>query len=629
MDSNHPNTQSRAAGGVRPNKAHRTIVLVAFESQFAKSGGLGAVMTILPKELHRSGERCILIAPHFPRITDLEALKRNAQVKEVAELTDPDTPFEVTDDKCSPPLHCPLRLTRITDENDFQTYLVGAETFFTAPSDPYVNPRDPENPLDPRVNPDAPELLLRDSLLFCAAIPRVLAFLGFTSNVVLHLQDWETACAALATSRSGAIHGSAAILTLHNPYDRAVALSSSTPLLASLVQHLGLRYTQDSEEGIIQQALPFIDTPLTTVSQNFADELTTSRLQHDIFAPQLQRLFETHGVVGVNNGVFGKVVFPFSTEAEADAKRGVFSTLSAEKRQRAQKLRDAFSQYRDTLSKRRQDLGLLPWPEVRLDLADPEKPVFLFFGRDDPRQKGFDVAAAAIARVPIGRARYVFTPIPGNEGLEGLRFLLDLEIARPEEVLILPFRLDPHSFPGVFPSLQNGVSYHVMCSLYEPFGAATEAYLAGAPVVARATGGLVQQVVPHTSASLSRHGRILASLYHQPSDLPTGFLYREPAVVNEQERLSESGTQHAVDHWRALIACDYRIGDRVNGRVGNSLFAAMVQRAAWTIQDAIDLYTECSDTYAKTVYAGYCMLERFNWKHTVAGYKRVYDRICA
>jgi glycogen synthase len=238
------------------------------------------------------------------------------------------------------------------------------------------------------------------------------------------------------------------------------------------------------------------------------------------------------------------------------------------------------------------------------------------FGRDDPRQKGFDVAAAAIQMIPPGKARFIFTPVPGDEGPYGLSFLKKLAIDRPGEVKVFPFRLTFEAFIA----LQLGSSFLVMCSLYEPFGAATDAYLTGMPVVARATGGLVQQVAPYPSAALSRHGRELVALFHDRKSSPTGFLFSEPSAVNDQWG------------WKKIVDCEYwnknPKGDRVEDRKGTPLFDAMAQRAAWAMQDAIDLYTTSQAAYAEMIYHGFKMLDQFSWDRSVREYQRLYDRVC-
>ncbi|MGD2205636.1 MAG: hypothetical protein PVH17_02550, partial [Anaerolineae bacterium] len=208
------------------------------------------------------------------------------------------------------------------------------------------------------------------------------------------------------------------------------------------------------------------------------------------------------------------------------------------------------------------------------------------------------------------------TPVPGPEGLEGLRFLKKLALERPGEVKVFPFRLNPEPFAA----LKEGSSYMVMGSLYEPFGAGNEAYLAGMPLVARATGGLVQQVAPWPGAALSRQGRQLVALFHGRETEPTGFLFREPSVPDE------------VGGWHKIVDCAYWHShpkrDRIEDRKGVPLFDAMVQRAAWALQDAIDLYRTDQTAYAKMIYHGYRMLDRFRWDRAIRGYRRLYDRVC-
>ena len=206
--------------------------------------------------------------------------------------------------------------------------------------------------------------------------------------------------------------------------------------------------------------------------------------------------------------------------------------------------------------------------------------------------------------------------MPGDEGLLGLSFLRKLAQDRPGEIKVFPFRLDADPFQA----LKEGSSFMVMSSLYEPFGAATEAYLAGMPVVARATGGLVQQISPYPSAALSRYGREMAALFHGRVSEPSGFLFREPSVPDP------------VQDWQRILECGYwqgRLkGDRIQDRRGIPLFEAMVQRAAWVLQDAIDLYTSNQEGYARMIYHGYRTLDRFSWERAVADYRRLYDRVC-
>jgi glycogen synthase len=580
-----------------PSKEQRTIGFVTFETEFAKSGGLGAVMGILPKEMSRRENRCFIIAPFFKNITSPDKLKGGGKIASYSR----DQSFEFSTGQSN----YTVNIVHLIGQDGFDTFLLASEGFFTAPSDPYVNPADPSKPVN-SLNPVRPEKLVEDALFFYAAVPKALIALGKTANLLLHLQDWEAACVAQAIKNEKAFDSVACILTLHNPYDRYLGKGTASGLISEFVGYLGLDY-----DNVLAQMIPLVDGPLSTVSQNFADELLASPLHHKVFAAHLQTLLERKGLIGVDNGVFGKMGFPFSADAERQAEQGNFDLIRKEKWARREEVGSVLEEYQRKLAEGTQE----SWG-AELVLSDPKLPIFLILGRDDPRQKGFDVVAAAVRMIPKGRARYIFTPVPGDEGMDGLSFLKKLAEERPGEIKVWPFRLGFE----LFNALQHGSSFMVMCSLYEPFGAATEAYLAGMPVVARATGGLVQQVAPYPSASLSRHGRQLVALFHDRNSDPSGFLFREPLVVNDEEG------------WKKIVECGYwqktPKGDRVDDRKGVALFDAMAQRAAWAFQDAIDLYTSDQTGYAKMIYSGYKMLGRFSWERAVREYRRLYDRVC-
>ncbi len=573
----------------RPNKEQRTVVFVTFESEFARSGGLGAVMKILPKQMAQH-ERCFVLAPYFEKITGSLPLLTTFS-------------FPLGSKRYT------VHVRQTTDAKGFKTYLLSADGFFTAPADPYVNPLDPTQPMNPDTNPNVSDKLTEDALFFCAAVPHALVELARKElvpyrDLILHLQDWETACVAQTIRRTPDIRGTACVLTLHNPYDRYLGNTA-----ISLVSDLGLH-----RDNVLTQMIPLVDGPLSTVSRNFADELTSDPLHTLVFANHLQDLIVGKGLVGVDNGIFRELNFPFSEQARQQAKQGDFGKIQQEKWQRRQRLAQVLEDFQRELG-RHPDPSKEPWGDD-LVLSDPWLPVFLVLGRDDPRQKGFDVIAEAIRTIPPGKARYVFTPMPGDEGLAGLSFLRKLAAERPDEVKVFPFRLDA----AAFKALQEGSSFMVMGSLYEPFGAATEAYLAGMPVVARATGGLIQQVTPYPSASLSRYGRQMVALFHSRKSAPTGFLFRELSALNPER------------DWQKIVECGYwrqsPRGDRIDDRKGTPLFDAMVQSAAWALQDAIDLYTSNQAGYAEMIYHGFRMLDNFSWDRAVREYRRLYDRVC-
>lgn len=559
-----------------PSKSRRKIVFVTYESEFAPCGGLAAVMNIFPRLL-ADIESCCTIAPYFPAITTKKP--QSSEIQSTGKTVRFKFGTTVRE----------AEILEHVDNRGYHTYLVKSEHHFLADRDPYIDR-------------DNPGKLLVDSLFFCAAVPKVLEAVGLTTDLVLHLQDWEAASVAHTIKLETGITNTASLLTLHNPYDRGIVDTEAQLIAADILDG----------PSVLSRMIPETAGPLSTVSRNFAAELTDHPLHKHVFADHLQPLFASKGIVGVDNGIFGAKTFPFSDEALKCAQDGDFDLIRKEKWRKRRHLNEVLSRYLESISV---DTNLETWGDG-LDLADPEIPVFFLMGRDDPRQKGYDIAVEAIRSIPAGNARYIFTPMPGDEGFEGLGFLKRLCEERPGEVIVFPFRLELEPFLAIL----GGSSYMVMCSLYEPFGGATEAYLAGMPVVARATGGLVEQVMPYSDEMLGSTGLELVRKYHQPDDPPTGFLFRE------------RDSKHDVDGWRKIVACDYSkytpMRDRVIDRKGTPLYDEMVALAAEAIGEAIELYTVDQYEYAEMIFNGFRMLDKFSWDRAIAEYTRLYDAVC-
>jgi glycogen synthase len=544
-------------------------------------------------------EDCFVIAPYFAAITDLDDLVSKGRIKAFSILSTFDVPVG---DRTYP-----VEMVEIIGLDGLKTYLLGSEDFFSASQNPYVNLTGATDTADASTRLVDEDKLVVDALFFCAAVPVVLAELGRLNDLVLHLQDWETACVAQAVRRDPRLEGVACLLTLHNPYDKYLGSVTSSTALA-LMAHLGLE-----QDNVLAQMIPLVDGPVSTVSQNFARELTCEPLFTNVYADHLQGVLQAKEVVGVDNGIFGELAFPFSPEAQQKAEQGDFGLIQQEKWARRLELSRVLEESQRQMDQHRY-VDQESWGSD-IDLSDPWTPVFFIMGRDDPCQKGYDVIADAIRSIPKGKARYVFTPMPGAEGVAGLEFLSKLASDLPGEVKVFPFRIGFE----MFQALRRGSSFMVMGSLYEPFGAATEAYLDGTPVVARATGGLVQQVVPYSDAYLSAYGRQLVASFHNQESAPTGFLYRE----------SLSGD--LTHDWRQIVDRSYWTqhpkADRVESRRAIPLFEASAQSAASAIQDAIDLYISNQIEYACMIYGGYKLLDRFSWDRTVRGYRHLYDLV--
>lgn len=552
----------------------KTVIFVTFENECAPLGGLAAVMRVLPRRVaERRRGRCFTITPLFREIvkcrpTVLESI-RPTGIAGTLEFGRTTHRFEV--------------LQR--DVHGYTTYFVDSPEFFNAPCD--CDDPGPEAPCNPYVDPARPDQLQRDALFFCAAVPKVLTGLHVKRDLILCLQDWETACTALTAKREPGLSSISCLLTLHNSYD--VELSAPVWRAVSTRRRAG--------RTVLSKMAGLFDGPVCTVSQQFAYELERELVHRKIFAPHLQKLFRGQTVCGIDNGTFQPRDFPV-----AAGTRGTRRTGSPVLKEKSRRRREMISALTDYVPSR-------AWGT--LALTNFEGPVFLFSGRDDARQKGYDVAAAAIRRVPVGRARYVFTPIPGDEGEAGLSFLRRLAEEREGEVKVFPFRMT-----SGYGELQRGASFMVTCSFYEPFGSATEGYAVGTPVVARATGGLVQQIVPHPGRSLTAAVKKLSSRYHQSSDPPTGFLYREPDVKPKE---TERG-------WRRIFDCP-RERDRVAERSTVPVFQAMVEQAAAALHDALELYETDQAEYGNMILNGFAMLEAFSWDRTVQRYEEIFETL--
>lgn len=552
----------------------QTVIFVTFENECAPLGGLAAVMRVLPRRVaeQRRG-RCFTITPLFREIvkcrpTVLDSV-RPTGIAGALEFGRTRHRFEIWQ----------------RDVHGYTTYFVDSPEFFNAPCN--CDDPGPEAPCNPYVNPAQPDQLRRDALFFCVAVPKALVGLHVRRDLILCLQDWETACTAMTAKREPGLSSISCLLTLHNSYD--AELSARAWRAVSPRRRSG--------RTVLSKMAGLFDGPICTVSQQFAHELEHEPIQRKIFAPHLQKLFREQTICGIDNGTFHPRDVPVLTGTRGARRTG--RLILREKSRRRREMIRALTDYVPSRA----------WGS--LDLTNFEGPVFLFSGRDDARQKGYDVAAAAIHRVPVGRARYVFTPIPGDEGEAGLSFLRKLAEEREGEVKVFPFRM-----ASGYRELQRGASFMVMCSFYEPFGSATEGYAVGTPVVARATGGLIQQIVPYPGRSLTAAVKTLSGRYHQPSDPPTGFLYREPdGKSKETER-----------EWRQMF---HPAGqhDRVAERSTIPLFQAMADQAATALQDALELYETDQTQYGTMILNGLSMLEKFSWEKAVQHYQEIFETL--
>ncbi|MBN2151940.1 MAG: glycogen/starch synthase [Candidatus Lokiarchaeota archaeon] len=526
-----------------------TIVFVSFENEYAPVGGLAAVMKLLPPEVSRWCDT-ILITPCFQNI---ERTKRAIREGEIVGTCMAGRVFH------NGQFH-EIQLLKALPRKDrpaYAMYLVKADKYFLAGENPYID----------TWRFDA---LFSDAHFLCKSVPAVLGLLSATARppYKVSLHDWETAL-AVESMKLGPL--TQCYLTLHNVYD--------TDLRGD-----------PRGQTVLQHCIPLMQG-LSAVSEQYAIELTTDVLQRDCLAEKLQPLLSSKPILGINNGNFVPLHFPVDARSVEDIlafKRAARLEFTGLLRTRA---------------------DMAPRWGHRIDLAADDKPIFLVFGRDDPKQKGFEVAAAAayrfLHRSGKGAGYFVFAPIPGPHGLDGIAYLEGLCREFPDNAMVFPFRL-----AAGYQELQRAASYIIMPSYYEPFGAANEGYASGVPVIARATGGLIQQVCPVETGNLTERVLAFCRRYHGDAlDKPTGFLYREHPSTETAE------------NWKYLLGTKFGERRPIQEPVDklNPVFWSMVEELSRVLGKAISYYAN-KPQYCRLITNGISLFNKFSWEASAKDY---------
>jgi glycogen synthase len=540
------------------------IAFISYETPFAPCGGIAAVMGRLPAKVQAASHvDSVVVTPFHHRIEKMASLGRSFEGTFGVPVADRTVVFHVFRHDLKLPYYFLLPEDR---------------RYFAGKRHPYDVSGDD---------------LLRDGLLFGAAVPRALHVINPGKRWTLFLQDWEAATAVLAMADMPGRPRS--FVTLHNSYDCTVTNGH--------LEYLGMNPDCCPGGTILQRALPLTELPVFTVSEQFAHDLTEDVLQTQVMAPQLQLTLKPR-LVGIDNGPFADLAVDARALVEAEA--GNFAPLTEWKASH----RRAFLAALEKL-KPADDQPL--WGDVA-QFAKDDAPWFVMAGRDDPRQKGYDVLARAaeLFLEEHGKARFLFFPIPGDEGLAGLGFLKKLAERFPESVLAFPF-LFREGFIGAL----RGATYGVMPSLYEPFGMANEFYLNGTVCVGRATGGIIEQIAPwRAAASFGRQVYERSARWHVDSAPPTGLLFRE-----------KDGLPSETDDWRAINAARYdRSGsgpDRVEERSTYPLFQSMADELHLALTDAVGLAREQPPQYFRLLTAGIRHIgQNFSWNRAALEYVR-------
>jgi len=549
----------------------QSIAIITYETPFAPRGGIASVLAHLPGSLRSiQGRAPAVITPYHHRIEGTTSLSINGVAKFPVQYSHRGSPKEKKNVHVSLLQYedqgCPFYFLRAQEDN-----------FFAGFPHPY-----------------AVDNLLRDSLFFAVATVRALEYLYPQRGCVLLLQDWEGAATVLALQESRTLHRP--FITLHNSYD-------SGALYAEDLEMVGIDPTTcpgpEPGSGVLERAIPLARQPVFTVSDQFALDLRQDVLQTKIMAPQLQTIRQ-FDPVGIANGPFAELGFDRTYTVQG---------LSGIPYLKQWKIRER-SRLLDSLENSAREGSLIGG--TLEELHGDESSWIVMAGRDDQRQKGYDVAADAVRGFLEGggRARFLFFPIPCDAGVERFEFLRELAEDYPLSVIVGPPLLKEH-----FLSALHGASYALMPSFYEPFGMANEFYMNGLVAIARATGGIIHQVVPLQSAACFSPAVFrVAERWHSASSHPTGLLYRERA-----------GIPSVIEDWKAMNDAYGQIGTSRHHENDNATFRSMRDELLLAIKDAVRIFTDSPELYFSMLLEGVAHIERtFSWERTAAEYGRYF-----
>ena len=524
------------------------VVYCSFENRYAKSGGLAAVTKAIIPHLGRlpGVRRALLLSPFYPRIMNRERLEDTGKRFQV-----------VLGGKR-------VQAFLLREENE---YFLGADGYFDADNsdrDPYLYVAG-----DPEANQ---RKLLENALFFCKAVPSALDKMDIRSHVILHLQEWQTAPLALSAKEAmleGTLESCGCVHTLHNPYDCFIPQRDLETLVAR-PERLNRYFTPD-RQGItaFQLGLPLSDAPLSTVSGHFAAEFSEDILQTEHFTPHLQGIFKRTRVIGVNNGMF----IPFPPEYRDNANLDTASIRRAKEKKRRELL-NILDSYHPS-----QRFGSLTYRGESISKLPDAIPIFVMSGRLDYSQKGYDVLLRAIRQFGKDEIKVVLSPPASDE--RALAFFRQATKYCNGNLTVFPMRMEKG-----YQELQMGASYGLMPSIYEPFGAAVEYMAAGTVTIARATGGLLDQIEDNVS----------------------GLLFREKTAHYTLPNIqSFTGTASQPEK-----------------RAGNPWLVDMVSALTARMRDALDIFTHQPDRYYSIITKGFKKARTFDWDTTARLYLDIY-----
>lgn len=543
------------------NLTVRNIVYCSFESRFARSGGLAAAtVRVLPSLKQLKGiQRVALITPFYPYIIDEHKLQPTG--KQVTVPFDGET-VRVDILRYQPE---PGK----GEDIGLEEYYLKAEDFFEARNrlgDPYIYHKD-----RPKCNDDA---IKRNALFYSKAVPFAAGALELKEDVIFHLQEWQTALISLTAKIAmleGHLVSAGTAQTVHNPFDSFISLEDIEKIIDKGPLHRYVHYGSEDHTAY-QLGLQLVDTPISTVSENFAGEFTSDLLHTHHFAPHLQDIFQHNRVFGVANGSFTDILEDFG---DIDPKYPDLKAIKAIKQKKRKSLLKILAEYHPEGR-----FGNLTYKGKTISRLPQRVPILVMSGRLDPVQKGFDIFLRAIEKFEPGEIKVVLTPMPIRDS--DLDYFYKVAYRNPGDLTVFPIRMEEG-----YHELQTGSTFGVMPSIYEPFGAAVEYMAMGAVTIARDTGGLADQV----------------------RDGENGFLFKEnPESVR----------------WKYIQSFD-ETSSQVEQRQGNPWVESMAEELYLTIKKAAEIYRDRPDDYYRMIAKGIEKALSFTWTASASQYLDIFN----
>jgi len=417
------------------------------------------------------------------------------------------------------------------------------------------------------------DLLSTNALFFCKAVPRALNALGITEDVICHLHEWQTALISLTAKEAmtgDTLRSCGTVQTIHNSYDSHFSWKRLAGLLEKGRRKKLANLPGDGLSSY-QAGLQLVDAPVTTVSANFARELTSDIMQSRHFVPHLQNILKSSVIAGIQNGMF----LDFSPSYPARENHTINEIRDIKSKHRKALLR-MLSAY-----KPKTRFGTLSYKGKTILKLPGHVPLIVMTGRLDPLQKGYSVMLRAVERFAEDEVKIILAPLPARTS--DLDYFYEVACKCRGNVTVFPFRMERG-----YRELQTGSTFGIMPSVYEPFGAAVEYMANGTVNIGRSTGGLVDQI-----------------------DGECGFLYREDAVFYTPKNV------------QAFIESS----NLMQARKTNPWVQSMADNLYDAMKKAIALYQHHPDRYYRLIRNGFRKARKFSWESSAKQYYKIYEMI--